>query len=271
MLISSRDNPRIKLLSKLLSSKKARSEQGQFVIEGLRGCTDALFSAASEGGLDLTGVYYVPELVGDFKDGLTEKLIAELDEGKRFEISGELAARISDAETSQGIFVTAQMPDKPLTPESIQRGGRYLVLDQLQDPGNLGTMIRTADAVGIDGIMLTGNCVELYNPKVVRSAVGSLPRVHIFIENDKDRAFGLLSEKGIRTAAAVISGGEDIRDFVFSGGCAVVIGNEGKGLGEETVSLCTDKVTIAMRGNTDSLNAAAAAAIILWEMTRGVR
>ena len=96
-----------------------------------------------------------------------------------------------------------------------------------------------------------------------------MPRVEISIENDRTRVFGILARKGIRTAAAVVTGGEDIIGFDFSGGCAAVIGNEGRGLGEETVGMCSDKITIRMHGNIDSLNAATAAAVILWEMTRG--
>ena len=99
--------------------------------------------------------------------------------------------------------------------------------------------------------------------------MGSLPRVELFVENDRALVFGLFKAKGIRTAAAVISGGENIIDHDFSGGCAAVIGNEGNGLSEEAVSACDDKVTIFMHGNIDSLNAATAAAIFLWEMKRG--
>lgn len=269
MLISSRENPRIKLLAKLLSSKRARNETGLFVIEGIRGCCDALSSAMTGDGIEVEAVYYVPEMTENQKEHFPVELIQRLEEKKRFEISRDIAARISDAESAQGIFVTAKKLDRPLTPESIDAGGKYLVLDALQDPGNLGTVIRTADAVGLNGIILTGNCVELYNPKVVRSAVGSLPRVRIFIENDRTAVLKMLSAKGVRTAAAVVSGGEDITGFDFSGGCAAVIGNEGRGLSRETADMCSDRITIAMHGNIDSLNAATAAAIILWEMTRG--
>ena len=197
MLISSRDNPRIKQLSKLLSSKKARNETGLFVIEGLRGCCDALRSALTDDGLDIEAVYYVPEMTDAHKESFPVELIYRLEENKRFEISRAIADRIGDAESSQGIFITAKKTDIPLSGECIHPDGKYLVLDSLQDPGNLGTVIRTADAVGISGIILTGNCVELYNPKVVRSAVGSLPRVKVFIENDRGLVFEILAEKGI--------------------------------------------------------------------------
>ncbi len=269
MQIVSKDNPRIKLLGRLLSSRKARSENGLFVIEGARGCADALRSAEGENGLGIAGVYYVPEQI-ESGSSLAE-LIGSADGSLLFEITADIARKVSSAETSQGIFVIAKQLDSRLTAESVVSGGKYLVLDGLQDPGNLGTMIRTADAVGITGMILTGNCVDLYNPKTVRSAVGSLPRVDIFVEKDREAVYPLLADKGIRTAAAVISGGTEVREFDFSGGCAVVIGNEGSGLDSTATELCSDRVTIGMSGSIDSLNAAAAAAILLWEMMRSGR
>ena len=269
MVIESRDNPKIKLLGKLLSSKKARAEQGLFVIEGVRGCADALRSRQLGEGLEISSVFYSPELLDDDRFSALRELIGAFDMNSKYEISASLAERISDAQTSQGVFAVCKRLDKRLCAEALKPEGKYLVLESLQDPGNLGTVIRTADAVGVGGVILTGSCVELYNPKVVRSAVGSLPRVELFVENDRALVFGLFKAKGIRTAAAVISGGENIIDHDFSGGCAAVIGNEGNGLSEEAVSACDDKVTIFMHGNIDSLNAATAAAIFLWEMKRG--
>ena len=267
--ITSRNNAGIKLLAKLLSSKRTRNEQHSFVIEGIRGCTDALASERDADRIDIRALYYVPEMTESFGSERLSSLIEALDEKKRFEITREIADKISAADTSQGIFIVAGQFDNCLGAEMLRSDGKYLVLEGLQDPGNLGTMIRTADAVGIDGIILTGNCVDLYNPKVVRSAAGSMPRVDLFVENDVCKVFELLKAAGIRSAAAVISGGQDIVGFGFQKGCAVVIGNEGSGLTDETADLCDDRISIRMHGSIDSLNAATAAAIILWEMTRG--
>lgn len=269
MVISGRDNPKIKRLAKLLSSRKARNEEGCFVIEGMRGCVDAAASYLKDGSIEIIGAFYVPESLDAFSDVLDTQSILALPEKLRFEITREIAEKISDAETSQGIFIAAKRLDRELTADQLKARGRYIVLDGLQDPGNLGTVLRTSDAVGVDGIVLTGHCVDLYNPKVVRSAVGSFPRVNIYVEDDFETVTKLFAEKDIRTAAAVISGGTDILDYDFSEGCAVVIGNEGRGLPEEHIALCTDKVSISMKGSINSLNAAAAATIFLWEMTRG--
>lgn len=271
MLITSRDNQRIKHLSRLLSSRKERSKSCEFVVEGMRGCADALVSCVLYGQLAVNALYYVPEAANAYDGGKLNDLIGRLPAEKRFEITAEIAAKISSADTSQGIYVVAEFLDKTFCAEAVKPGGRYIVLENLQDPGNLGTVIRTADAVGIDGIVLTGNCVDLYNPKTVRSAVGSLPRVSVFVENDRDKVFEAFAQHKIQTAAAVISSGENVVGFDFSGGCAVFIGNEGNGLESETASRCDKRITISMRGNIDSLNAATAAAILLWEMTRGER
>ena len=268
MVITSKENPKIKQLAKLYSNRKYRRETGLFVIEGIRGCTDALVDSTLNGGrMEIEGIYYLEEL---FEGVMAEnkRELELLDESRRFVITREIADKISDTDSCQGIFVAAKMLDKKFSEDTLKKGGKYLILDEVQDPGNLGTMIRTSDAVGLDGIVLAGNCVDLYNPKTVRSAVGSMPRVDIFVEKDFERVTEAFRLKGIPTAAAVISGGVNVLKFDFSGGCAVVIGNEGRGLAVSHVALCSDKVSIAMHGHIDSLNAATAATIFLWEMTR---
>ena len=183
MVITSKDNPKIKQLAKLYASRKYRRETGLFVIEGLRGCVDAVRDDVVHGGLlKVDGVYYT-ENAFDSAEGFGE-VLEKIPDSRRFVITREIADRISDTDSCQGVFVTAKRLDKALSAEALKAGGKYLVLDELQDPGNLGTMIRTADAVGLDGVVLSGNCVDLYNPKTVRSAVGSMPRVDIFVEKD---------------------------------------------------------------------------------------
>lgn len=267
MRITSRDNPKIKQLAKLYSNRRYRRETGLFVIEGVRGCVDAVLDDVERGGrIEVEAVYYTEDAFDDV-EGFSQKL-EKLGESRLYIITGEIADKISDTDSCQGVFVVAKSLDKAFSEDKLRSGGKYLVLDGLQDPGNLGTMIRTSDAVGIDGIVLTGNCVDLYNPKTVRSAVGSMPRVEIFTQQDFEKVAEAFANKGIPTAAAVISGGTEIRQFDFSKGCAVVIGNEGRGLKDEHVRLCSHKVTISMHGHIDSLNAAVAGTIFLWEMTR---
>lgn len=268
MVITSKDNPRIKQLAKLYSNRRYRRENGLFVIEGIRGCVDAVLDDVENGGIiSVEGVYYVEGTFDNELEWFPEKL-EKLGENKIFVITREIADKISDTESCQGIFVVAKCMDMPFSEEALKAGGKYLILDELQDPGNLGTMIRTCDAMGLDGIVLAGNCVDLYNPKTVRSAVGSMPRVDIFVEKDFERVAETFALKGIPTAAAVIEGGMNVMKYDFSKGCAVVIGNEGRGIPKAHVEMCRDKVSIAMKGrHIDSLNAAAAATIFLWEMS----
>ena len=267
MLICGKDNPRLKELKKLLRDRRYREETGTFVIEGARSCADAARDFLEGGRPVVRGVYYVPERLE--RAHADVGAILGLPEEKRFQLTEQAAERLGETESSQGVFAVAEMLHRQMGPGCLREAGKYLVMNGIQDPGNLGTMLRTADAVGVDGVVLTGSCVDLYNPKVVRAAMGSMPRLEIFIERDFRRAVELFHGSGIRLAAAVVSGGTDIMKADLSGGRAVVIGNEGRGLAPEDVELCDERVTIRMRGHMDSLNAAAAGTVILWEMMRG--
>ncbi len=267
MLVSSRDNPNVKRLVKLISSKKERAESGEFVVEGMRNCVDIARECA-EGNARVTAVFYTKEAINKYSDLLPTHYLFEVCENNRFEITEELAEKISQGEGSQGVFVVAKKLDKILNADTIELNGKYVLLDFIQDPCNLGTILRTADAMGANGVVLCNNCCDLYNPKVVRSAMGSIARVPVFVENDFEKAVSIFKASGIETVASVISGGENITDFDFDKPCAVVIGNEGRGMCDRHVSMCDKSVTISMQGNINSLNAATAATIIMWEMFR---
>ena len=142
----------------------------------------------------------------------------------------------------------------------MKSGGKYLVLFGLQDPGNVGMMIRTADALGIDGVIMSGSC-DLYSPKVIRSTMGSVFRMKIAVENDSDVLFEELHSAGAVTSAAVT-------DCSFDGTQAVFIGNEGNGLPADIAQRCRRRVIIPMHGNINSLNAAMAAGILMWELSK---
>lgn len=268
MYISSKDNANIKLYKKLAADKKARGRLGMFVIEGMRICVDTALEAR-EGNIEIEAFFYTKESLEKYSDYLSVSCFDHIGEDKRFEISAELAEKLSDESSNQGTFMIAKKTDKKFTAENIKPCGKYLVLDFVQDPGNLGTLIRTADAVGVDGVVLTNNCCDLYNPKVVRSTMGSIPRMNIYIENDFGKVVSVLRGCGIRLAASVVGGGISVTDYDFSKPCAIVIGNEGRGLSKEHTELCDDEITICMNGHIDSLNAASAGTIMLWEMTRG--
>lgn len=257
-IITSKDNPAIKLYRKLSESKKERSEYNMFVLEGFRIVMDALNENSSLKYLILTQQA--------FEKYESEFSQADLNNTRLIVISNELGNKIAQTEKTQGVFAVCGIPAERKL--NLSPDGKYIVLHKIQTPGNLGMIIRTADALGIDGI-ITSECCDLYNPKVIRSTMGSVFRVKIFSEPDTDIIFSELSGKNIKSFASVIdSDAVSINNISLKGGCAVFIGNEGNGLPEDVSEKCTGKITIPMHGTINSLNAAMACGILMWEMKR---
>jgi TrmH family RNA methyltransferase len=243
MIITSTDNENIKLYKKLAGSAKYRRESGLFTLEGLRLISDA--------DIAFHTVFYTAANAEN-----ASKIRAE----RAFEISETLSERISDTKTPQGIFAVAEILHR-----EINVGGKVLVLHSLRDPGNLGTIIRTADALGISDIFAV-DCADIYSPKTARSAMGALFRVNVE-KSDESTVFAKLA--GYETFASVLSDyAEPLGSFDFPEKSAIFIGNEANGLPENVIKNCTRRVTIKMRGNAESLNAAAAASILIYELSK---
>lgn len=260
-IITSKDNPIIKLYQKLSSSKKDRVGYGLFVLEGLRIVEDAV----RENG-DISHLILTKNAAEKFGDTFFQ---ADLRNAKAVVISNELGNKIAQTTQTQGVFAICRIPvgRKMIFREN----GKYIVLFGLQDHGNAGMIIRTADALGMDGIIMSGSC-DLYSPKVVRSTMGSIFRMDISVENDEELIFDTLRANGITTSASVIdTDSEIITQCDFSGGQAVFIGNEGNGLPRETAARCDRRITIPMCGSINSLNAAMAAGIVMWELSQSHR
>lgn len=260
--IASRDNEKIKLYRRLAADKRARKKEGLFVIEGARLVSDAAAEA-----IELHCIFVTDAAASRYSEAL-ELLLKKYPRKIFHSISDDLAAALSDTQMPQGLFAVCGIPeaDKEKVYDSIKRGGRYLILDGIQDPGNMGTMLRTADACGIDAVF-TVNCCDIYNPKVVRSAMGSLMRVSI-ADDRIESAVDVLRAANIPVYAAVIGEGLSLAECTFDGGGAVIIGNEGSGIPEEHISLADHRLTIKMHGTVNSLNAAMAAGIIMWELSK---
>lgn len=257
MLVTSKENINVKQYVKLSISKKARNEYDQFTIEGSRLIRDAVLE-----NLDIHTIFATEsafERDKAFLQDHSEKITF---------VSEGVAKRLSNTRSDQGVFAIVSKPEnKCLINENLS--GKYVILNNIQDPGNLGTILRTADAVGISGVILCENCCDLYNPKVVRSTMGSLFRLKIYIEDNFQNVCRRLKLEGVKTYAAVVSKqASDIRTVKFPLNSAIVIGNEGNGLKDKHSAICDERITIKMNGNIDSLNAGIAAAILMWEMSK---
>ena len=261
-MITSKDNSIIKYYTKLSLSKKERKETESFVLEGARLCLDAIKENS------VLRCVLVTQTAMDKYNEAVNLLMDYVGEDKVYLISNELGNKLSDTKGTQGIFGICKILDKNFSVDTIYSGGKYVVLNNIQDPGNLGTIIRTADALGVSGVILSDDCCDLYNPKVIRSTMGSLFRIPIMTDNI-NTILQTFKASNITTFAAVIDkSATNLIECDFSKGGVIVIGNEGNGLPPEIVNKCDEKLTIKMQGNVDSLNAAMATGIIMWEMLR---
>ena len=254
-VLSSRKNPAIALYRELDRDRKAREREGCFNIEGVKLCTEAV-----RAGLRITAAFVTETALKKYPDavnmirGVTDATV----------ITDELGSYISDTKTPQGIFLTAKMLDKSREMSTIDNG-RFILLDGLQDAGNVGTIIRTCDALGISGLVLSPDCADVYSPKVVRGAMGSLFRLPVAVTPLPCFIAGLQADGHTVYAAVLNKDAESIYDVRFPEKCAVIIGNEGSGVSEEVIAAAGRGIYIPIE-NAESLNAAIAAAIFCYAM-----
>ena len=271
-LISSVQNPKVKAYTQLLTSSKQRKEKGIFVLEGIRLCMDIVrvnsseaLSSLSENKLDYTvkQLFFTKSAYEKNEDDI-EKLISISEEA--FEITEHVAEKLSDTKNTQGVFLVVGGIDKRGFSNKINVSGKYILLENVQDPANLGAISRTAEALGITGLMVSGGC-DVYSPKALRASMGALLRLHVIETEDVTNTILDANEKGMKTYASTpCETATDIKCADFSKGTIVVIGNEANGVTERTMECCKEKITIRMAGRAESLNAGAAASIIMWEM-----
>lgn len=256
-VIQSRTNAKIKDGCRLTASAKYRREQGLFTLEGLRLCADAAQSGCQVQTLFLTA---------DAEEKGGERLKILLKNAQEiYTVTEEVAEKLSDTVSSQGVFAILQM--LPETALAIQKGGKYVVLDTVQNPQNLGAIARTAEAFGVNGLIVGGGC-DRYNPKALRASMGSLLRLPVFETEDLAATVREIGKTVPTFATVPDCAAESICAQDFSGGAAAIIGNEGNGVSEAVLSAAQKRVTIPMRGNAESLNAAAAATVTVWEMMK---
>ena len=261
MDITSRDNRLVKEVRRLLADAKYRREAGLFAVEGARLCEDAALS-----GVDIRYALYTARAAAQYPRQLdaVRKSAAAL-----YEIPDELARFIGDTAAPQGIFSVCGALDNCRPYDTMDKAERLLALEDIQDPANLGAVIRTAEALGLDGLLLSAGCCDVYNPKVLRGSMGGVFRLKLYTAGRFDEAVPTLQAAGRRCLACVPDAaalpvqkaGLHPEDICFNG-------NEGNGLRRETNEACGESITIPMRGRAESLNAAMAAGLVVWEQLR---
>lgn len=249
--ITSRTNALITRIRKLVAERKHRRREGVMVCEGPKMLGEALRWGAA---LDTVVWEAGKARTQDIPDGV-----------RQVEVPGDLLAALAPTQTPQGVLFLCQLPERAL-PEKLE-GRRYLVLDGVQDPGNVGTILRTADAFECDGVFLVNACADLFNPKTARATMGAIFRREAYSVTPEE-LFALLSKSGVPLYGTALR--EDtvpLSDANLSK-AAVAIGSEGRGLSQQMLDECAKTLKIPMSPRCESLNAAIAATVVLWEMYR---
>ena len=260
--ITSGDNSRIRLVRKL-AARKGRQAEGRFAVEGRN-----LIREVIERGLDVDFIM-IPEGSAGDADDIIEECIASQDI-MVCEIPKREFAGLTDAENGIGMLaVVRQQSYDPGLLDSLRPDDNILVLDRIQDPGNMGTLIRTAVAAGYKAIIAMSGTVDIYSPKVLRATAGMVFEIPVIYVADEEALRGMLGRSGRRVIVTAVDSGVPYYDEDLSKGIALIIGNEGRGVSAALMQMADVRVTLPMRGRIESLNAAVAAAILMYEAVRG--
>lgn len=253
-MITSTENRQVKHILQLQKKARERKKEGLFVIEGIR-----MFRETPHA---LLAAVYASESFAQKAENRTflEKYDYEI-------LSDAVFAAVSDTQTPQGILALVKMPAYTL-PQLLGETPHLLILESVQDPGNLGTMLRTGEGAGVTGVVMNRTTVDLFNPKTIRSTMGSIYRVPFVIADDLRETLGALRGQGISLYAAHLKGQETYDAFDYTAPCGFLIGNEGNGLSDETAACADHYVRIPMAGQVESLNAAVSAALLTYECSR---
>ena len=253
-MISSTSNAKVKNIMNLKKSAKARKKEKCFLVEGPR-----MFFEIPK---DRIEECYLTE---EFEDKYAEEL-----KGWHYElISENVCKHLSDTKTPQGVIAVVRRTE-PSIEELLhkEKNPCFFLLENLQDPGNLGTIVRTAEGAGVTGIIMNRETVDIYNPKTIRATMGSLYRMPFVYADDFCEAIGQAKAQGIRLYAAHLKGRNNYDGEDYRQPSGFLIGNEGNGLTKEAADSATDYIRIPMGGQLESLNASVAAAVLMYEANR---
>lgn len=277
-IISSKDNKRIKYIRSLLEKGGIRKKNHSFVVEGIK-----LVDEALEYG-NVLDIIASESLYEDIVSGDLTRNALLSDNGKHIikqvkqgtsltVVSDAVFKSVSKTITPQGILAEVEMPKHRLLEENFleiayEKTGKIklLILEDTADPGNLGTIMRTAEAAGVTGVIMGKGTVDIFNPKVVRSTMGSIFRLPFAYVDDLKAVILRLKRDGISFYATHLKGKESYRDISYSDKAGILIGNEARGLSDEIANLADTYVIIPMQGKVESLNAAVAAALMMYEV-----
>jgi RNA methyltransferase, TrmH family len=255
---------RVRRLRGLLQKRSARWSERVFVAEGAE-----LLRTALRAGIAIESVYVAPA-------GADDPLTQEACEGamaagaRLFPLAPGVLERVADTVTPQPVLTVLPMLDGPMEPTSGQAGphGLVVVMVDVRDPGNAGTVLRTADAAGVSSVFFSGDSVDPYNPKTVRASAGSLFHIPISVQEDPVLLAHALATAGYRTLATMVREGDDYAALDWSVPTALFLGNESAGLGAEVVDAISGSVVIPMEGQAESLNVGVACAVVCFEAMR---
>ena len=257
-MITSISNAQVKQVCAYVQKAKERRKDRIFVVEGPR-----MFEEAPA-----DRIYKVYATQSFCDKHTTDGMGAKLKETGFEVVSDEVLAKMSDTKTPQGVLCLVKWPEYSLDDLLLRKNGVFVVLEDLQDPGNLGTIIRTGEGAGIAGVIMSGNTVDIFNPKTIRATMGSIYRVPFVYVQDMAEAIKRLKKADIAVYAAHLKGEQYYDAFDYTKGSAFLIGNEGNGLKEETALLADTYVKIPMAGQVESLNAAIATTLFMYEAAR---
>ena len=277
-IISSKDNKRIKYIRSLLEKGGIRKKNHSFVVEGIKLVDEAL-EYGNVLDIIVSESLYEEIVSGDLtRNGLLtdngKHIIKQVKQGTSLTVVSDAVFKsVSETITPQGILAEVEMPKHRLLEENFleiayEKTGKIklLILEDTADPGNLGTIMRTAEAAGVTGVIMGKGTVDIFNPKVVRSTMGSIFRLPFAYVDDLKAVILRLKRDGISFYATHLMGKESYRDISYSDKAGILIGNEARGLSDEISNLADTYVIIPMQGKVESLNAAVAAALMMYEV-----
>ena len=253
-MITSTSNNQVKYLVQLQNKSKIRKENKEFVVEGIK--------IVEEAPKDRIVKIYVSENFTQSNEEAIKKISSEYEV-----VSDSVFSQMSDTQTPQGILAIIKMVEYSID-DLIKNIPLIVIIENLQDPGNLGTIIRTGEGAGISGVLMSSNTVDIYNPKTIRSTMGSIFRVPFVYENDFLDAIDSIKNKEITVYAAHLDGKNGYTAEKYSGPSAFLIGNESNGLTESAAKKADVLIRIPMCGKVESLNAAIATTVLLYEARR---